>query len=95
MLDINYTDKVKEFDPSVYSFIDEMIDMFRNNSCEYDYCVIPKTAKSFRLVVVDPHIPEDRQNVVATEEFKATDIKGTNGTFKVARMISYLDLISM
>lgn len=95
MLGINYTDKVKEFDPSVYSFIDEMIDMFRNNGCEYDYCVIPKTAKSFRLVVVDPHIPEDRQNVVATEEFKATDIKGTNGTFKVARMISYLDLISM
>ena len=95
MLDINYTDKVKEFDPSVYSFIDEMIDMFRNNGCEYDYCIIPKTAKSFRLAVVDPHIPKDKQNVVATEEFKATDIKGTNGTFKVARMISYLDLISM
>lgn len=95
MLDINYTDKVKEFDPMVYSFIDDMIDMFRNNGCEYDYCVIPKTAKSFRLLVVDPHIPEDIQNVVATEEFKATDIKGTNGTFKVARMISYLDLISM
>lgn len=95
MLDISYTDKVKEFDPMVYSFIDDMIDMFRNNGCDYDYCVIPKTAKSFRLVVVDPHIPEDRQNVIATEEFKATDIKGTNGTFKVARMISYLDLISM
>lgn len=95
MLDINYTDKVKEFDPSVYSFIDDMIDMFRNNGCEYDYCVIPKTAKSFRLIVVDPHIPEDKMNVIATEEFKATDIKGTNGIFKVARMISYLDLISM
>ena len=95
MLDINYTDKVKEFDPSVYSFINDMIDMFHNNGCEYDYTVIPKTAKSFRLIVVDPHIPEDRQNVVATEEFKATDIKGTNGIFKVARMISYLDLISM
>lgn len=95
MLDINYTDKVKEFDPMVYSFIDEMIDIFRNNGCDYDYCITPKTAKSFRLVVVDPHIPEDKQNIVATEEFKATDIKGTNGTFKVARMISYLDLISM
>ena len=95
MLDINYTDKVKEFDPSVYSFIDDMIDMFRNNGCDYDYCVIPKTAKSFRLVIVDPHIPENKQSIIATEEFKATDIKGTNGTFKVARIISYLDLISM
>lgn len=57
--------------------------MFKNNFTDFSYTVEPKTAKSFILTVT---LGENS----ITEKFKASDIKGSTGVFKLAKIVSQL-----
>lgn len=72
-------------------FIAEAVGMFNfNNLNEYNMSIVPKTKKSFDMIILDAS-----GKIVSTESFTATNLKSPNGTFKVARLINWIHLINM
>ena len=72
-------------------FIAEAVSIFNfNNLTEYNMSISPKTKKSFTMYIVDKN-----DMIVSMEEFSAANLKSSNGTFKVARLINWIHLINM
>jgi hypothetical protein len=82
-------DEVREMNPETQRFIQDMVDMFENNGLgDYKLNIIPKTTKSFRVII-------DSGNNIYTEEFTAANCKGPSGTFKLASLINYIYMCNM
>lgn len=66
-------------------FIEEAKDMLNLNlGNKYEIVIVPKTSYAFQMKL-------KMQDAEQTMDFKASDIKGCNGTFKLAKMISRMD----
>lgn len=69
--------------------LNDCVDMFENNHLnDYNLDIVPKTSKAFTLYVID-----DKDNIVAVKNFTAGDVRGVNGTFKLAEIVSLLGLL--
>lgn len=66
-------------------FIEDAKDMLHLNFGDnYEIVIIPKTSYAFQMKL-------KVKNSKQTMDFKASDVKGCNGTFKLAKMISKIE----